>query len=168
MIFGGWAFSDPVAAGTAELEDFCSFGACCELSEGCWSRPVWTGSGSSFWLRCAKGKLKIGRTHLWASCLLTARGTASVSPLSTLSKCLSPPSLLLYSPTFSAPESALVSCLGHERPETGHHFPWLWSIRHCGQAGCWKCLHLASLWVFLTITHLESAGEKGLLIIERE
>lgn len=34
--------------------------------------------------RCACGELKIGRAHLWASCLLAACGTASATPFSPL------------------------------------------------------------------------------------
>lgn len=45
----------------------------CKCSGSCWS-----------W-RCAWVKLKIGRAHLWASCLYTAFGTSSASPLTPLS-----------------------------------------------------------------------------------
>lgn len=71
-------------------------------------------------VRCACGKLKIGRAHLWASCLLAACGTASASPLSPLLVFL--PFFLFFcrvavvTPPFSVfllfwgPESSLCVC----------------------------------------------------------
>lgn len=114
------------------------------------------GLRSCFRLRCARGKLKIGRTHLWASCLFTACGTASVSPLSSLSQSLSlpslPPSLFshFHSPWIS-PSFFGQACTTTKRPEMGHHFPRLSSIRRCGRAGCGNCLHLTSLWVIFLV-----------------
>lgn len=59
------------------------------LSFSCWKDNtevfLCKRSSSCLSLRCAGGKLKIGRLHLWASCLFTACGTTSASPLSPLS-----------------------------------------------------------------------------------
>lgn len=87
--------------------------SCCVVSEESFRLLVCKCSLS---LRRSWGKLKIGHTHLWASCLFTACGTASASPLSSCSvlfACLPPAEWLslplpLYFPTFSAPESGLV------------------------------------------------------------
>lgn len=79
-----------------------------------------------------------------------------VSPLSSFTVPVSPPfppSLPLYSPTFTVNQPYFLwpGLHHHERPETGHHFPRLSSIRRCGGAGCGNCLHLTSLWVFFSV-----------------
>lgn len=60
----------------------------CLQEQPCWSLLVCKCSSSCLSWRCAWGKLKIGHTHLWASCLFTAFGTGFASPLSPLSALL--------------------------------------------------------------------------------
>ena len=115
----------------------------CLQERQCLSRSVWKCSSSCLSLRCILrcvwGKLKIGRAHLWASCLFAACGTASAFPLSPLSVLFACDWLLLHHPffpLFSVHESGPVSPAGpvpaciHLKQDTTSprmvHYPTRW------------------------------------------
>lgn len=86
-------------------------GGFCVPERWCRSLLVCKCSSSCLSWRCAWGKLKIGRAHLWASCFFTACGTVfALSPSLSQSGCCYPPLSLSVFLLFLDSESGLV-CL---------------------------------------------------------